>query len=118
MEQIITCINCPVGCRMTVQLSDDGSFLSVSGNTCVRGAKYAQQECTAPERMITAVIPVSGSGIPLSVKSSVPIPKELIRQVMNELSSVSLTAPVHAGDVILSDVFRTGADIIATRSLL
>ena len=46
MEQIITCINCPVGCRMTVTLTDSGEFESVSGNTCPRGASYARQECT------------------------------------------------------------------------
>ena len=36
MEQTITCINCPVGCRMTVTL-ENGAFVSVSGNTCKRG---------------------------------------------------------------------------------
>ena len=35
MEQIITCINCPVGCRMTVALNDQGEVVSVSGNTFV-----------------------------------------------------------------------------------
>ena len=45
---------------MTVSLSETGEFLSVSGNTCPRGASYARQECTLPERMITAVIPVHG----------------------------------------------------------
>ncbi len=117
MEQLITCINCPVGCRMTVQLSDDGSFLSVSGNTCPRGSKYARQECTMPERMITAVIPVSGSSFPLSVKSAAPVPKKLIRKLMKELSGISVSLPVSAGDVILKNVCDTGVDVIATRSL-
>ena len=34
MNKTITCINCPVGCRMTVTLNDEGEVLSVSGNTC------------------------------------------------------------------------------------
>ena len=117
MEQIITCINCPVGCRMAVQLSETGAFLSVSGNTCPRGAVYARQECTAPERMITAVIPAEGSSVPLSVKTSVPVPKSMIRSIMAELSRVSVKLPVSTGDVIIPDVLRTGADIVATRSL-
>ena len=117
MESMITCINCPVGCRMTVKLSDGGSFLSVSGNTCPRGAKYAQQECTAPERMITAVVPVDGSPVPLSVKTATPVPKKLIRAIMAELSSVSVSLPVRAGDIVLPDVLHTGVDVIATRSL-
>ena len=117
MEQTITCINCPVGCRMTGSLSDTGEFLSVTGNTCPRGAKYAEQECTHPLRVLTAVIPVAGSKTPLSVKTSVPVPKEMIPDIMKVLGNVSVTLPVYAGDVVLADVLRSGADIISTRDL-
>ncbi|MBQ6515219.1 MAG: DUF1667 domain-containing protein [Clostridia bacterium] len=117
MEQTITCINCPVGCRMTVTLSDSGDFVSVSGNTCPRGASYARQECTLPERMITAVIPVSGSRTPLSVKTSAPVPKSMIQAVMTELGRLTVAAPVRMGQVVLPNVLQTGSDIIATRSL-
>ena len=117
MEQTITCINCPVGCRMTVSLSDTGEFLSVTGNTCPRGAKYAQQECTLPERMITAVIPVAGSETPLSVNTASPVPKKLISSVIDELARVQVSLPVTIGQVVLPDVLNTGVDIIATRSL-
>ena len=118
MEQNVTCINCPVGCRMSVTLSDDGSFLSVTGNTCPRGASYARQECTMPERTLTAVIPVQGSAVPLSVKTSCPVPKALIADVMRELGLLRLNLPVVQGQIVLPDVLHTGADIIATRSLL
>lgn len=117
MEQTITCINCPVGCRMTVTLSEQGEFLSVSGNTCPRGAAYAKQECTLPLRMVTAVIPAAGSETPLSVKTSVPVPKQLIPDIMRELSKAEVSLPVSIGQVILPDVLQTGSDIIATRSL-
>ncbi len=117
MEQIITCINCPMGCRMTVNMSPDGKVLSVSGNTCPRGEKYAVQECTLPVRMITAVIPAEGSAVPLSVKTSRPVPKALIRQVMDILGSIRITLPVRAGQVIVPDILQTGSDIIATRDL-
>ena len=117
MQQTNTCINCPVGCRMTVSLSEEGGFLSVTGNTCPRGASYARQECTLPERVITAVIPVEGSPVPLSVKTARPVPKSLIPAVMESLGSVRISLPVHAGQVILPDVLGTGSDIVATRSL-
>ena len=117
MEQYITCINCPVGCRMTVKLSVSGEFISVEGNTCRRGAVYARQECIRPERMITAVIPVAGCDTPLSVKTSRPVPKDMISAVMKELGTVVISAPVLAGQVILPDILGTGADIVATRSL-
>ncbi len=117
MEQTITCINCPVGCRMTVTLSDQGEFVSVTGNTCPRGAKYAQQECTLPERMITAVIPVAGCETPLSVKTASPVPKKQIAAIMAELAGVQVSAPVEIGQVVLPNVLETGVNIIATRSL-
>ena len=117
MEQIITCINCPVGCRMNICLSPKGEFLSVSGNTCPRGAVYAKQECTLPERMITAVIPVQGRKLPLSVKTSSPVPKQMISRVMDELALLRISPPVEIGETVISDILGTGADIIATRNL-
>ena len=118
MVQDITCINCPMGCRMTVTMSPDGKVLSVSGNTCPRGEKYAVQECTEPVRMITAVIPVEGSAVPLSVKTSRPVPKAMIRQVMDILGGVRVSLPVQAGQVIVPDILHTESDIIATRDLM
>ena len=116
MEEIITCINCPVGCRMTVQV-ENGAVISVTGNTCKRGERYAQQECVAPERMVTAVVPVKNSPVPLSVKTRAPIPKKQIQACMAALSQLELTAPITMGTVVLPDVCQTGVDIIATRSV-
>ena len=59
MEQQITCINCPVGCRLQVVV-EDGEVKSVTGNSCNRGITYAKQECVAPQRMVTAVVPGAG----------------------------------------------------------
>lgn len=116
MEQTITCISCPVGCRMTVVI-EDGKFVSVTGNTCKRGEIYAKQECIAPERMVTAVVPVEGSFMPLSVKTRTPIPKAEIKNCMKALSEVQLKAPIKAGTVVLPDVCGTGVDIIATKHI-
>lgn len=116
MEKQITCINCPVGCRLTVTLHE-GQVTSVSGNTCIRGDKYARQEAISPERMITAAIPVAGSPLPLSVKTSRPIPKRLIDACMAALADANPQLPIRIGDVILENVLGTGADIVATRTL-
>ena len=59
----LTCINCPVGCRLNVTM-ENGAVVSVTGNQCKRGATYARQECVDSQRMITAVIPVAGSKVP------------------------------------------------------
>ena len=68
MEQQITCINCPVGCRLQVVL-ENGQVVSVSGNSCKRGEIYAKQECTAPTRMVTAAVPLQNRKTPVSAKT-------------------------------------------------
>ena len=112
----LTCINCPVGCRLIVTM-ENGAVVSVTGNQCKRGESYARQECVDPQRMITAVIPVAGSRMPLSVKTRTPIPKKLMFACMKALADVELTAPVAAGTVVLSNVCGTGVDVIATKSV-
>ena len=117
MTQQITCINCPVGCRMTVTLSDAGEVQSIEGNTCPRGAAYARQECTLPLRMVTAVIPAEGSATPLSVKTASPVPRHLIPDVMAALRGLKVSAPIAINQMVLPNVCNTGVDIISTRPL-
>lgn len=114
--QVLTCINCPVGCRMTVTLRD-GCVLSVEGNTCKRGDTYARQESVSPMRMVTAVAPVSGSRMPISLKTERPIPKQRIPRCMQEIRALRLALPIAAGQVLLDDVAGTGVRLIATKSL-
>lgn len=116
MEQQITCINCPVGCRMQVVI-EDGEVKSVTGNSCNRGLAYAKQECVAPQRMVTAVLPVADRKTPVSVKTRTPIPKEKIFACMSQLNRLHITAPVRMGDVVCPDVCGTGVDVIATKTV-
>ena len=116
MEHQITCINCPVGCRMTVTV-EDGKVVNVTGNTCKRGVAYAEQECVAPQRMVTAVVAVKGRKTPVSVKTRTPIPKKDIFACMKQLAETEVLAPVHMGDVVCADVCGTGVDVIATKTV-
>ena len=116
MEMEITCISCPVGCRMTVSV-ENGQVTNVSGNGCKRGYEYALQESVAPKRMVTAVVTVQNRKMPLSVKTRTPIPKKTIFDCMKQLGALTLTAPVHMGDVICPNVGGTGVDVIATKTV-
>ena len=114
MKELI-CINCPLGCRLSV---DDGDLanIKVTGNTCPRGVTYAVSEITAPKRMITSSVPVSGSKVKrVSVKTSAPIDKNKIFDCLNEIKNIRATAPVKIGDVLLTNVCNTGINIISTR---
>ena len=116
MEMEITCISCPVGCRMTVTV-ENGQVTNVTGNGCKRGYEYALQESVAPKRMVTAVVAVQDRKMPLSVKTRSPIPKETIFACMRQLGTLSLKAPIHMGDVICPNVCGTGVDVIATKTV-
>ena len=108
----ITCIRCPLGCLLTVEITD-GAVTKVEGNLCKRGLEYAQSECIHPVRTLTTTVKVV-NGDPLSVRSAEPLPKSLIFDCMAVLRTVSVTAPVSAGTVIVKNICNTGIDMIAT----
>ena len=112
-----TCICCPLGCRIEVALDENGQVSEVSGYTCKRGADYAAQEAVAPERMVTAVLCVSGCLEPVSVKTQRPVPKATMKDVLAAVAALRLDAPVAAGDVLIEDVCGTGVAVVATKSV-
>ena len=115
-ERLLTCIVCPKGCPMTVTLSDDGKVLDVKGNTCPRGKVYADSECTHPVRTVTSTVFCEDGGI-ISVKTSAPIPKELVFHVMEEINAACAPKNTVIGDVIIKNVLDTGADVVASSNI-
>lgn len=110
----LTCINCPMGCLVTVTL-DGGAITSVTGHTCPRGETYARKEVAAPTRIVTSTVRVTGgSRERVSCKTASDIPKDKIADVMRAINSASAEAPVHIGDVLIKDAAGTGTDVIAT----
>lgn len=115
--KVMNCIMCPMGCEMTVTI-EEGKVIAVTGNTCPRGPKYAQDEVTAPKRMLTSTIQVEGGLLPLlPVVSATVLPKERILDCAAYLRSVKVQAPIKAGDVVVKDILGLGVDIVASRSM-
>lgn len=113
----LTCINCPMGCPLTVTM-DGNEVISVEGNTCKRGDIYGRKEVTNPTRIVTTTVGVKdGTSSRVSVKTKEDIPKGYIFKCVEELKDVVVEAPVHIGDVVLSNVAGTGIDIIATKDV-
>lgn len=109
----LVCIVCPRGCHMKVD--DD---LRVTGNFCPRGEAYAKAELTNPTRVVTSTVRLEGGEYRrCPVKTSAPVPKDLIPELMEELCKISARAPVEVGDVLAPDILGTGADIVATREI-
>lgn len=118
MEQHnLICINCPLGCALTVTM-EDGKVGQVFGNTCPRGDAYARKEMTNPTRTVTSTIRVSNGHLPVvSVKTASDIPKEKITDVMNAIRGITVPAPVRIGDVLLPDAAGTGVSVVATKEI-
>lgn len=115
-QRELTCICCPVGCALTVNITSDNS-VTVTGNRCPRGAAYGEKEVTNPTRIVTSTVRVAGyPDAVVSVKTASDIPKGKITDCMKALAGVTATAPIHVGDVIVENVADTGVNIVATRS--
>lgn len=114
----LTCIGCPMGCPLTVEIS--GRHVThITGSTCKRGDDYARKEVTNPTRIVTSTVPVTGGTAKMvSVKTRCDIPKEKAAACLKALKGLKVTAPVHAGDILIPDVADTGVDIIATGEIV
>lgn len=115
----LVCIVCPMGCRLTLTKDDNApKGYIIEGNICKRGVDYAIKEMTSPTRMLPTTVKIKDGFISrLPVRTTVAIPKELIFKAMDEINKVEVDAPVKCGDIIISNLLGTGADIIATRSM-
>ncbi len=113
----LTCIGCPMGCQITVEL-EEKEVISVTGNTCGIGDKYARNEVTHPERTVTSTAIIIGGDKPrVSVKTKGSVPKDKIDDVMKEIDNAVLNAPIKIGDIVVKNVCNTGIDVVATRNV-
>lgn len=116
MGKEIVCIVCPNSCVMHVERSDN--CIKVSGNKCPKGKSFAENELTAPVRMLCTTVPTAFKGQPvLSVRLSAEIPKDMLFEAMKEINKISVASPVKCGDVILKNLLGLGADVLATSDL-
>lgn len=116
MKKELTCVACPLGCPIVVEL-EGSEVISVTGNTCKRGDAYARTEIVNPTRSLTTSVKVNGGVHPVvPVKSNKPVPKDMLFECMKVINSVSVDAPVKLGQVIIENILDTGADIVATNN--
>ena len=109
----LTCIVCPRGCSLVAELSDKGEVISVSGNLCPRGKKYALDECTNPMRVVTSTVRCEDGAV-VSCKTNTSIPKSLVFDAMKIINAARAKNDVKIGDVIVENILGTGADVVAT----
>lgn len=118
-EKEMICILCPLGCKMQAEeKTGEPGELSVRGQQCKLGKKYAYEEYYDPQRTLTSTVVVHGGVIPrLPVKTDRPIPKDLVREAVRVIAGAEVDAPVAIGAIIIRNLLGTGANVVATRSL-
>ena len=108
-----TCIVCPKGCH--IQVDENGN---ISGYTCLRGLNYVKQELVDPRRCLTSTFKVNGSKCSVCpCKSSENLPKDIIKDVIEDIDKITVDAPIKMHQVIIENVRGLGVDIIATREI-
>ena len=96
----MTCIVCPLGCRLKVELVD-GDY-KVSGNSCLRGQTFAINEIKNPLRTISSTVRTIYPDVPvLPVRVSADIPMKKIFPVMQEINKVLVKQPFKRGMLLL-----------------
>ncbi len=117
MKRVMTCIECPQGCRLEIE-ADGSRVIEVTGNKCKRGEAYGRQETEAPMRTLTTCVLTRGLELKmLPVRTSRPIPKEKLFEAMEAVKRLVVTSPVKEGSVVAADFLGLGADLVACRPL-
>lgn len=117
MKKEMICIGCPMGCYLDVEF-EEKTIRKVTGNRCKVGLDYAEKEISNPERTLTTTVKVKGGHLPLvSVRTNKPLPKNRIFDAMELLAKVEVEAPINIGDKIVSNVFDTGVNVVATKNI-
>ena len=117
MKKTVTCTVCPNGCEIEVNYTTREDAV-LTGHTCNRGITYALDECFEPKRTFTASVRILGTDRRmLPVRTTAPIPKDLLLKAAEALNEITLEVPVKCGDVIVDNFLDTGVKLIAAMSL-
>jgi CxxC motif-containing protein len=114
----LTCVLCPVGCELEVG-KDAAGEIQVQGNQCDKGLPFAVEEVLDPKRNLATSVLLRGTAARMvSVRLTRTVPREMLFPILKEIAKLRPEAPVRRGQVLIADVLGTGADVIATRSVV
>lgn len=113
-KEELVCIVCPNSCHLEVYI-DDENRISVKGNKCPRGEKFAIQEFTDPKRTFSTTVKTSFSKCPvIPVKLTGDIRKDMIFKTMDEINKIVLKKPYKCGDVVCKNILDQDVDVVVT----
>ena len=112
------CLACPMSCPLRLE-QKGGKIVEITGQTCDRGAKYAEREFTDPRRPLSTTIAIGGGEVRrLPVKTTYPIPKDKMFEAAKEIRRLKVSAPVSMGQKLITGLLgEKDVDVIACRSV-
>jgi CxxC motif-containing protein len=117
MVKNLTCIECPVGCALSVE-TGGSSGISVTGHACPKGEVYAQSEIENPVRIVTSTVLTTSESVQfLPVRTDRPIPKTRIFDAMAAIRNIIVDKPLGTGDIVVENFLGLGVNLIATRDI-
>ena len=112
MIRELTCVECPMGCKITVK--EENGVKEFSGYSCPRGKMYAENEIVDPKRVVTSTVKLVSGGV-LPVKTDAPVSKKDMFKVMEVINSITVSTPIKTGDIVKENVF--GANIVSAKTI-
>lgn len=100
-----------MGCPLTIEEKD--GIVTVSGNTCLRGKKYGEQEYKSPERTLTTLVKMAGGGV-ASVKTTCPIPKGRLFELTDYIGTLTVPQNCKIGYVVETNPLGIQTEIVVT----
>ena len=94
-EGVVTCTLCPTGCQVRFN-EETGEY---EGNKCKRGAQFAEQERTAPKRILTTTVKLANGRL-LPVRSVQAVSKQNLPQLVRQISKIAVSPPVKCGETV------------------
>jgi CxxC motif-containing protein len=114
MSKEIICIECPVGCSLSVD-RENCRVVRVQGNKCPKGEVYAVSEIENPTRILTSSVLSHGLALKMvPVRTDKPIPKGRLTEAMQAVKRVRLKKNVRAGEIIVRNFLNLGVNLIST----
>jgi|GEM_PF-44039 len=115
MIKNLTCIECPKGCHLTVEI-EGGQAIKVSGNQCPKGEKYAVSEVENPVRTLTSSVLAEGLALKMvPVRTDQPIPRDRVFEAMAAIKRLRLKGPVRVGEVVVANFLNLGVNLVVIR---
>lgn len=117
MIKKLTCIECPKGCALSVDVVNR-RVIEVGGNDCPKGQEYAVSEIENPVRILTSAVLAQGLSLKMvPVRTDKPIPKARIQDAMTEIKKIRIRKSLHTGDIIVNNFLGLRVNLITTRDI-